>query len=335
MPNNFGSRMVYRLWTVMLLTEINQELILQTITQFSGTSDEYLKILGTEDSFLSINDNNIVSFLLPSMISADCEFQLPDRLQIELISGRIAFSAKNNWLKISFPEESISYFQNFVIQCLAQLKEHSSLSALKSIINNWKKHWTFGKNKLTLEERIGLFGELILLNHALHAEPPMAWSSWQGFGVNPGLHDFTSQDFQIEVKTTTSIEDASMHVFDARQFFYRASTHLCVIKIEENQSGDNLFDLCEDLIRGLNSLGVSDHPLNVVKKIQEDATIYQHERYEVSSAGYYRLEQDGPFIQQEDLGRTSVTNVSYEIKLESIPLIWDPEISQLYDLIFE
>ena len=80
---------------------------------------------------------------------------------------------------------------------------------------------------------------------------------------------------------------------------------------------------------------VSGHPLNVVKKIQEDTTRYQYERYEVSSAGYYRLEQDGPFIQQEDLGRTSVTNVSYEMKLESIPLIWDPEISQLYDLIFE
>ena len=247
--NNSGSRMAPTLWTVIRLSEIDHELILQTLSQFSGNSGEFLHIIGTDDCFLGVDEEKVVSFLLPSFCHAHDNFNLPDKLQIEFISGSISHSLRNTWLKISFPEDSIGYFLNFVIHCLIELDENSPLSALKKIIFSWKKHWMFGRNHLTYEERIGLFGELVLLNHALQADKPMHWKSWQGFGINPGLHDFSTQDLRVEVKTTSSIIQPTMHVFDARQFFFVPGTHLCVIRIEENQSGDSVFDLCEDVTR--------------------------------------------------------------------------------------
>lgn len=314
---------------------IDQDLILQTMSQFSGDSDEYLQIIGTDDCFLGVDEEKVVTFLLPSSINAHHDFSLPDKLQIEFISGKISHSSRNTWLKISFPEDSIGYFLNFVIHCLIELDENSPLSELKSIIFSWKKHWMFGRNHMTYEERIGLFGELVMLNHALQANKPMDWKSWQGFGINPGLHDFSTQELRVEVKTTSRFLQPTMHVFDARQFFFLPGTHLCVIRIEEDQSGDNVFDLCEDLTRTLRALGVSGQPISVVDQIQRKNSDFQHERYRVSSAGYYRLEPNGPFIQEEDFERRSVMNLSYEVNLESIPLIWDTGISDVYERIFD
>jgi hypothetical protein len=92
-----------------------------------------------------------------------------------------------------------------IAQKMAEIdKSSDSLEVITTILTKWKHFWgNYPRDLMTMEEQIGLFGELFFLRHWLLPRygnrVVLAWE-----GPNGGRHDFVLGDKSYEVKTSAS-----------------------------------------------------------------------------------------------------------------------------------
>jgi len=92
-----------------------------------------------------------------------------------------------------------------ITQKIAEIGEDSdSIGIITAILAKWKQFWgSFPQDILTVEEQVGLFGELFFLRYWLlpryGKQVVLAWE-----GPNGERHDFILGDRSYEVKTSTS-----------------------------------------------------------------------------------------------------------------------------------
>jgi hypothetical protein len=108
-----------------------------------------------------------------------------------------------------------------------------------------------GRGRMSEEEEIGLFGELLVLRHLLKTVPPSdAIAYWRG--PDGEEHDFVLPDGDVEVKST-SLETRSHWIKDVHQLEPKVGRRLRLLSIQltgASADGATLAGLVEE-VRGL------------------------------------------------------------------------------------
>ena len=295
--------------------------IIDTYNEISNIEDKYLKIDGTEEGFLGIEQNKLIVLICFPDHKSLGKLEHPPDLEFKKVEGELEFSSNRRWLQISLSSNTINYFSNFLDDCLFNLQKIPTVAMLNRILKNWRKHWRYSSSNLTREERIGLFGELLVLKYSLENVPGFSWGYWQGAGVISGLHDFQSQDYRIEVKTTTASQNnGEIHVFDSEQFYAIPNLNLCVICLNEDDAGDNISDVIEDIIRTIRSSNSESYEnfTETLSLIRTNFSEYSNERYILRNVMVKSVEVDGPFLQKNDILNRPISDIQYKILIDEL-----------------
>jgi hypothetical protein len=233
---------------------------------------------------------------------------------------------EKNFLVISqIVEDSEEIFeqvlQNLVDHILIE-KEMPLYTVVYEVLDRWhnffKRKWD---TKLTLEEEMGLFGELNYINRWLGIfpqEPPLIIKDWKGPLKN--RIDFVSKNSGVEIKTVAPKIRDEIKISNEKQLELNPvidKLFLYVLKIEVNDStGKSLRDLIEiieeQLINRAPSLAVKFKDLlqevGVMSKDYDKNYFYIHEELA------YKAAEEFPKLTSKNLP-TGITNVSYSIDL--------------------
>lgn len=146
-----------------------------------------------------------------------------------------------------------------VIQELTRSEVKGNQSCFELIlrrIRKWQDFMRKVRSTLTLEEEIGIFGELCCLNSILDLsyDATEAVSAWQG--PNHGIHDFAFLECDIEVKSTLAEEGFSAKILNQEQLEAQSEIPLwfCGYRLTRSTTeGSTLFELIEATRKRLNN----------------------------------------------------------------------------------
>lgn len=143
---------------------------------------------------------------------------------------------------------------------------------------NWRKCFESENYEgLSLEEQIGLIGELSqlqkIIDKGISLENSLTY--WQG--PEQALHDFKHPKFTVEVKTTTN-KKKEIRVNNIEQFDY--------------EFHNNLYLCCAIIDRGINGLNLVEHIENFKKKNFERDNLILIFENKLSSMGYLDIHKD-------------------------------------------
>jgi len=211
--------------------------------------------------------------------------------------------------------------QNLADHILSE-EELPLYTVIYEVLDRWhnffKRKWD---SKLTLEEEMGLFGELYYINRWLEffpQEPPLIIKEWKGPLKN--RIDFVSKKSGVEIKTVAPKVRDEIKISNERQLELNPvidTLFLYVLKIEVNDSvGRSLQNMIEviekQLINRAPSLVVKFKDLLLeVGVISED---YDKNYFFVHEELAYNAAEEFPKITSRNLP-TGINNVSYSIDL--------------------
>ncbi|WP_144561565.1 PD-(D/E)XK motif protein [Bacillus mycoides] len=211
--------------------------------------------------------------------------------------------------------------QNLVDHILIE-EELPLYTVVYEVLDRWhnffKRKWD---SKLTLEEEMGLFGELYYINKWLEnfpQEPPLIIKDWKGPLKN--RIDFMSKNSGVEIKTVAPKIRDEIKISNEKQLELNPVTDtlfLYVLKIEVNDSVgkslQNIIEVIEEqLIERAPSLAVKFKDLLLeVGVMSED---YDENYFFVHEELAYNATEKFPKLTSNNLP-LGITNVSYSIDL--------------------
>ena len=197
------------------------------------------------------------------------------------------------------------------------LSEDAELIRFKKKLDSWITFFKKNKNKrLSKEEVIGLFGELIFLEKILDftEDNDFIWS-WKGpFGDS---QDFIRNNKYIEIKTSTSQSNKNVHISsefqldsEGKDFLYLAN-----ILIEESESGRSLKQIIGDVKKRLNSEQQNFFKdLLAAIKVDEKKLSEYKEKYSLKKINIYEIKDEFPVIANSQIDG-ALSNIEYEVDL--------------------
>ena len=197
-----------------------------------------------------------------------------------------------------------------------------------------RKHGTTG---LSLEERRGLIGELLLIRKYLlnHGDADTAICSWKGcMGAN---HDFQFRFGCIEVKTTSSNTPHSFHISNIRQLDSPGQGQLFIffVVVEESEAGvdslPNVIDSLRERMEG-QALDAFEDCLLDAGYIESQREIYDSPRYSLRREHFFRVVDSFPRL-CENLLPPGVEEVSYQVAIAAC-VAYEVEPSNVMDKVF-
>ncbi|MGV2962850.1 PD-(D/E)XK motif protein [Paenibacillus sp. AGC30] len=211
--------------------------------------------------------------------------------------------------------------QNLVDHILNE-KELPLYTVIYEVIDRWHNFFKRKSDtKMTIEEEMGLFGELYYINRWLEffpKEPPLIIENWKGPLKN--RIDFVSKNIGVEIKTVAPKIRDEIKISNEKQLELNPvieTLFLYVLKIEVNDSiGKSLQCIIEtiekQLIDRAPSLAVRFNDLLIeIGVISED---YNKNNFFVHEELGYNATKEFPKLTSENLP-IGVTNVSYSIDL--------------------
>ena len=115
-------------------------------------------------------------------------------------------SIKRSYFDITCKNNVDTKFFTCVVADLMQRNlsdPNSRLNIILNVLKSWKWFWGVDKDLFSLEDSLGLFGELVFLSRWL--SPAKAMNYWMGPYAD--RHDFVSTEASVEVKTSRTSGD--------------------------------------------------------------------------------------------------------------------------------
>ena len=109
------------------------------------------------------------------------------------------------------------------------------LEALNETLKEWREFWTGKRARLSKQEQVGLFGELLTLSKLVENAGSKTVNNWGG--PMDWLHDFESEKIDLEIKTTTTQPD-TVHISKISQLAPMEGNkelHLIIIGLEKGE----------------------------------------------------------------------------------------------------
>lgn len=203
--------------------------------------------------------------------------------------------------------------------------ESNERKLIKEILNRFEK-WKslFGKisaQGLTPEEQRGLYGELYFLRKFLNQNTNhlQIINSWTG--TEKDIRDFQLNNWAVEVKTTFGSNHQKVYINNERQLdtTHLDKLYLYHISLEQaQQRGETLNKIinsfCETLKDDTLCLNRFKSKLYEAGYFEYQAELYNNIGYSVRQNNYYKVEDEFPRIQENEI-RNGIGDVKYSVIL--------------------
>lgn len=175
--------------------------------------------------------------------------------------------------------------------------------------------------KLTLENQIGLFGEVYVLSKLITKKlsNEIAIKSWTGPSKK---HDFTTENLLSEIKTTTTdtkkINTSSTNqiapVFDKR-------LDLVFLQLDKSNTGTSLNEIINEYYKILgNESEISKNEFDLKLTQSNYLDIHKNDysqKYKVNKANFFEINKEFPYIKNvEHTDEISDLTITYKIDLD-------------------
>ena len=178
---------------------------------------------------------------------------------------------------------------------------------------------------LSFEKQLGLAGELLVIQELLAKGVDDPLASWLGPGRSE--HDFKFQDFDLEIKTTSS-EGRNHKIANIFQLVPSSGRKLFLVSIQLTTAGENSGFTLSDLVRGLAKTAeiresVFSEKLTAAGWRADHSHLYSA-RFELrSEPAVFEVNHEFPRLTPEDLGLNAdssprVSDVSYRLNLDGL-----------------
>ena len=193
--------------------------------------------------------------------------------------------------------------------------------ALSGTLEEWNDRFRSIRAPLTHEQQRGLFGELCVLSSLL--ENTSSATSWKG--PDRSLHDFVSDDWHIEVKTTTTMP-GRLKIAPLNQLEpITERLFLVMVKIRADPDGETL----QDRISSVRSLASAEGDIEHIEKMlsiqgyrDSDADMYPST---YTLEGFHQLEigEDTPVLHRVKIDPevACIQSLRWVMGTESLPFI--------------
>jgi hypothetical protein len=210
------------------------------------------------------------------------------------------------------------HFSGFIADLLLKLEKKSFPEALEITLLEWRKRWSLQSKGMSFEDRIGLFGELIVFRDLLVSGKVNSANEWTARKKGDGLHDFVFPNRKFEVKT--SMKDVGeIHIFHEDQMHHSDGLYMLYLKIEFSDLGLSIDQVCNEISQNLSSEKNADF----LTKLSRSGFIfgkYEEEMFKVRNKYYWKSHIESPFIQIQDIRQEIVRplDISYYILESSV-----------------
>lgn len=233
-------------------------------------------------------------------------------------------------LNAGFEEVFISLAADIVSKVLSSASEADAVVTLIRRLEHWQRFLqVVGPQGLSVEQQVGLFGELIFLQSLLQANGPagIIVSSWRG--PSAANHDFICGDRSVEVKTTISndwdsVRISNEHQLDSDGLLTLVLLHLCLQAREG--AGRTLPALIEEirLLLPPELDPVFTDLLADAGYLDTQQQLYQARGYTEKCRSYYHVCDGFPRIIPKDL-QAGLSQVKYRVSLSGCDEFSMPE----------
>jgi len=203
--------------------------------------------------------------------------------------------------------------------------ETNERKLVKEILNRfekWKSLFSkIGLQGLTPEEQRGLFGELFFMREFFNSKGNTTYivNSW--VGPENAVIDFQSNNWGVEVKTTSGNNHQKVNISNERQLDTKNYEHLFLYHISLDQrqnSGESL----NDIVLSLKDLLSKDelvlnkfiHKLFEAGYFDVHIPLYKECGYSIRQNTFYKVENDFPRIEEKDV-QNGLGDIRYSIIL--------------------
>jgi len=287
--------------------------------------DKYEKgaqVKAHKDYWLTLNKNNLPGIIIKGNNQKIILNKFPK-------AKGWSFYFTNSEIKMNVNEERYKDFFLKLINLILTKIYLENLSGEKSI-NCFLKNLIFAKDffeeenvprKLTIEEQIGLFGEVQILNEILGKKFNLetSLSSWTGPSKK---HDFTLLKTLLEIKTT-STDTKKINTSSTNQIapVYDKKLKLIFIQIKKNINGSSLNEVIDDyskILKEESELLFNDFILKLTQCRYLDIHKSEYkQKYKIDKLNFFNINENFPYIKEyvvpDGLSDLSIT---YKIDLE-------------------
>lgn len=213
--------------------------------------------------------------------------------------------------------------ENLIESVNSSESEQSMVTTVVNQLERWKILFgVYRNNGLSLEEQLGLFGELSFLEKFIKNEDfPNADALHYWVGVDKALRDFQGKDWALEVKTTSTNNPQKVTINGERQLDETKVEQLylyhCSVEVSK-ETGITLEEkiryIRELLKNDIPSLSLFNYKLFEAGYLDSQKSLYIDRAYQIRSETVYKIEQEFPRIRENEL-RGGVCDVKYSIIL--------------------
>lgn len=252
-------------------------------------------------------------------------------LKIHLNKFRLEENKIGQYIDLECSYEGFLEEFNEVIKEIARKLSNYDGPAFVSInyvLRKWKSFWS-GKDKriLSLEEQIGLFSEILILEQLCALKPDSAFESWGG--PIGRIHDFQFSKWDLEVKGT--LREGPVHRINGiDQLAQAENKSLALISCLLNLSSNDTHLSLPDLIERVTSVMLNKRPDLELKLYELIGSLgyspshnneYQKNRFEIISTNLYIIDETFPALNRSKLKdslSTRISSVNYDLSFNGL-----------------
>ena len=218
------------------------------------------------------------------------------------------------YLDITCRNERLNDQFDLVIQSVLESVAGSEDGAKAALfeVSRWRQLFATlaASPRLSLQEKIGLFGELTILNQ-LKSRGGFLSKCWTGPKRAP--HDFELEGMCLEVKSYKSEDSVvKVHGFTQLSNCEDKSLLIVLVEVDENEEGETVGELLERIVAG----EVFEHELRQLAAMagifgsQDDS-----ERFVATKVWIGTVGPDFPRVTRAEIPTETIRNINYELSI--------------------
>lgn len=214
-------------------------------------------------------------------------------------------------------------FERLVSDVVSRIENGESPGkALPLALKEWRELFRGGHQGLTVEQVVGLIGELLVLERlAVCLGPQPALEAWRG--PDGHTHDFYAPTGEaIEVKATRSLEGSRVHISNIAQLDPGDvnTLHLSVFRLKEDQTAPTLDERIATLLRA--GFPAAD----LLAKVQGAGHIFEtpvlvNTRFKVLADSWWHVDGKFPGLRESRLSSEAlkgVSDIKYQLSIDAV-----------------
>lgn len=264
--------------------------------------------------YLEFFHNEIMNYNTPNINGMDISIVSNDYINKEKLFLKI----KNN---LENEEIFISFSSTLTDALYESSSSYETLNIFEDIIKYYKDYFSNKNFQLSEKEEQGLCAELIELNDQIDKHGEHVVLNW--LGPNKNKRDFVFDDYAIEIKSTKTQTNTSIHISNENQLdnTYPEGIKSLILKVFIMENNDNGFDVisCSKNILGkLSNTSIIKAFISKLLTLKINLEQYKpRAHFTLQAQNTYTINDKFPMLTSKNLPQ-GIHSIEYKITLDSI-----------------